>query len=168
MRRLQQNHRSLLVLAALVFALAAPAARATDYLENEPNNDFPPTFLPGNPTFLSGDRLLGSITSGDIDSHYITFAGPEAPGLYRYTFDLLTSSSGSNGRDSLLDIYDASENGFYLVRSDDFPGQEPASRIIFDQFHSSTANTVFGVDVFGFASTDIFDYQLTISRIAPP
>ncbi|HVK04787.1 MAG TPA: PEP-CTERM sorting domain-containing protein [Armatimonadaceae bacterium] len=146
-------------LTTLALLTATPAARSIDYSESEPN-DFATSFLPGNPLFESGDRLVGSFGSGsDLDSQFLTFAGPGATGLYRYTFDLATG-----GNDSYLDLFDT--NFRYLGLSDDFADTSPASRIVFDQFHNDLSSTVFGLDIGTFGDT--FDYQLTVTRTLTP
>ncbi|HVL38962.1 MAG TPA: DVUA0089 family protein [Fimbriimonadaceae bacterium] len=148
-------------LATSALSLSVPAL-AVDYNENEPNNSFPPNFLPGNPLFMSGDRLLGQITANDNDDHYLTVQGGGV-GIFRYTFDLNTG-----GGDSILEIYDHTASGHFLGRNDDRTFTDRSSLVVFDHFATSASNPVFGVGIYGFLATDTFTYALTITRTTTP
>jgi hypothetical protein len=142
-----------------LMALALPAC-AADYTESEPNNDFPPSFLPGNPLFVSGDRLLGQRNPGESDLHYFRFAGAGAPGIYRYELNM------TEGEDGSLLLFDASPDGFFLSSNDDYPGNGARPRLFFDHFDPTGAETTWGIEVDGF--TTVFDYAVQINRTLAP
>ena len=138
-----------------LLSLTIPAF-AADSPEVEPNDDFPPTTI--GTVFQSGDRLTGSITEGDIDQHYLTVAGAGSPGIYRYDFNLATG-----GGDSFMYLYDGTPAGNFLGVNDDF-GSSLSSRLFFDHFDTSGANTTWGVEIGGFSPTETFDYSLAVTR----
>lgn len=160
---------------ALALLLAVPVQAQTDYLEEEYNDDYPAQFLTGNPIFQSGDRLVGSISlhgpafpsPTDYDLHYLTFAGAGSPGIYRYVFDL-----DAGGEDSFLVLFDQGLHTtlpFYLGINDDRePGSQFDSRIVFDHFDTTGANSVWGVDISAFDTLGEFDYALTVTREDTP
>lgn len=146
---------------AILGLLAAVPASAADYFEFEPNNDFPPSFLPGNPVFLSGDRLLGQRNPGESDKHYLRFGGTGAPGLYRYEVNM------AEGGDGFLALFDTSHVGFNLSINDDFPGNDNGRpRLFFDHFDKTGGETVWGVEVDGFSGN--FDYAVEFHRTPIP
>jgi hypothetical protein len=157
---LEERMKRLFAYLTLVGFAVAPAF-ATDYTEEEPNDGFPPTFLTGDPVFLSGDRFVGTVDlGGDIDSHYLTFDGAGSAGLWRYTFDI-----DADG-DTVMDLFDTTPDGFFLAVNDDFPGLDLSSRLIFDHFDTSGDDVVFGLDVLGFDETENFDYAVSWTRTA--
>ncbi|MCS6777327.1 MAG: hypothetical protein RMJ43_00585 [Chloroherpetonaceae bacterium] len=145
------------LLCASLIALSAPL-QAADYFESEPNDTFPPGFLPGDPVFNSGDRLRGRIDVSDIDQHYIRFVGTGAPGIYRYELNMV------EGGDGTLALFDASSVGWYLGYNDDFPGNGLRPRLFFDHFDPTGAETIWGVEVAGFSIFDEFDYTVAFNR----
>ena len=141
-----------------LMAIALPAT-AADHAESEPNDDFPPNFLPGNPLFVNGDRLVGRHTTDDTDLQYIRYAGAGAPGIYRYELNMV------EGEDGFIALFDADPTtGFNLSINDDFPGNGTRPRLFFDHFDTTGADTTFGVEVFGFSSE--FDYAVQFNRTA--
>lgn len=162
------------LLGVLAITWAGPAFAQTDYPEVEPNDDYPATFLPGNPVFVSGDRLVGSIalhtdpnvSPTDYDVHYVTFAGAGAPGIYRYTFDL-----DAFGGDSFLVLFDAGPAAipYYLgINDDKDPFVDFGSRIVFDHFDTTGANSIWGLDISALDTLGEFDYALAITRELTP
>lgn len=141
-----------------LMAVALPAS-AADHAESEPNDDFPPNFLPGNPLFVNGDRLVGRHTTDDTDLQYIRYAGAGAPGIYRYELNMV------EGEDGFIALFDADPNsGWNLSINDDFPGNGVRPRLFFDHFDTTGADTTFGVEVFGFSSE--FNYAVKFDRTA--
>jgi hypothetical protein len=155
-----------LMLSLILLLMTHPLLAQTDYFEQEPNDAFPPAFLAGNPIMLPGDRLIGSISTDDFDLHYLTLRGTGTLGIYRYRFDL-TSQNGIGG-DPFLMLFDTTEEGYILGFNDDFPGLGLHSRIYFDHFDLTGADTVFGINIGVASPSEAFDYALAWSREPTP
>jgi hypothetical protein len=146
--------------------LSSPVLSQIDYHEEEPNETLPASFLSGNPLFLPGDRLIGSISPDDIDAHYIRFKGAETPGIYRYTFYLYDRNQA--GGDPVLFLFDTHDSPFLLGAYDDFPGLGLNSRVIFDHFDTTGNDLVYGVGIAGATPFEEFDYAVEWSRERTP
>lgn len=145
-----------------IMGIAVTPVLATDYNEEEPNDNFPPGFLTGNPVFQTGDRLLGSMNSTEADAQYLTFAGTGGAGVYRYTFSVNSSAGG----DPILDLFDANTSAlrFFAGNDDvDFDGGDFSSRVSFDVFDVTGLDSVFGVVVQGW---NTFNYAFSWEREA--
>ena len=148
-------------------ALTASVASAVDYSEEEPNDAFPPSFLTGNPLLTPGtDRFVGNFDAagGDFDLQYLRVAAGGAPGIYRYTFSVASDNAGA---DTAIDLFDASDSGFFLARSDDNGTTLATPPAVFDHLDlTGAADTTFGVEIFGFGNTaaDNFNYAVSIAR----
>lgn len=143
-----------------LMGIAVVPVWATDYSEEEPNDDFPPNYLTGNPVFQTGDRFVGTVDAdADIDSQYLTFQGAGSAGLWRYVFDI-----DAGGGDSVLSLYDTTASGWFLAINDDFPGLGVGSRLIFDHFDTTGDDVSFGLDVEEFGGNAAFDYAVSWTR----
>lgn len=151
---------NLKVLAGLTLFALIPSSQAVLYFEVEPNNTFPPNFLNGNPTIQSGDQIFGSVTSGDVDMHYLRFAGTNVPGIWRYRFDML-----ANSQDTFLQVLDHTASGNIIAENDDYPNRIGESVCHFDYFDPTGQPVVFGYNLRHYTATGtVPNYFLTLTR----
>ena len=151
---------NLKVLAGLSLMTMITSSQAVLYFEVESNNTFPPNFLTGNPLIQSGDQVFGSITSGDVDMHYLRYAGTNVPGIWRYRFDML-----ANSQDTFLQILDHTGSGNIIAENDDYPNRIGESVSHFDYFDPNGQPVVFGFKLRHYTATGIIpNYFLTLTR----
>lgn len=140
-----------------VLGLAAHGSSAS-YFETEPNNTFPPSFLPSNPLFNSGDGIFGQLLpANDVDYFYVRFAPVATPGIYRYRFDL-----AAGGLDTVMELFDAQNPRFTLSFSDDYRNLEPIC--VFEQLETVPQIRTWGIMAKHFAGSLVFSYNLTMTR----